>query len=354
MLVIMHHLIANTTNHLGYVCYGNFFNFGFIGVDFFFVLSGFIITYIHFEDLHSPSGNSIKNFFKKRFLRIYPIYWIIALVTFLIYLKSTPWFLKDAGLKMDLTSPVILKFLAESFLLIPNENMRLVGVAWTLSYEILFYLVFGLSIIYGFKFAKIIALIWILLVVSYNVMSPLKTEYLSFLFNVIVLEFLFGCVVAYLIRKNVKISYLILLPALIVLFILLLMNIEIDGLVFKRDLTNVTLMGLFFATLTYMAVEFDKTNIIKYPAVLVLIGDASYSIYLSHNMFLSALTKLYGKLNPNYGTTGYMALVATIIFLTVIFLGVLIHLFIEKKMLKFLNFKYMDKRKSPVLEHLAA
>ena len=103
-----------------------------------------------------------------------------------------------------------------------------------------------------------------------------------------------------------------------------------------------------------MAVGFDKTNTIKYPGILVLIGDAYYSIYLSHNMFLSALIKLYGKLNSDYGTTGYMALVATIIFLTVIFLGILIHLFIEKKMLKFLNSKFMNKRKSPVLEHLAA
>ncbi|MDB5119526.1 MAG: Peptidoglycan/LPS O-acetylase OafA/YrhL, contains acyltransferase and SGNH-hydrolase domain [Sphingobacteriales bacterium] len=355
MLVIMHHLIANTTNHLGYVCYNNFFNFGFIGVDFFFVLSGFIITYVHFADLHTPSSDSLKNFFKKRFLRIYPIYWVVAFITLLIYIKSTPWFLKDASLTMDLASPVILKFVAESFLLIPNENMRLVGVAWTLSYEVLFYIMFAFGIAFGFKFAKITSLIWIFLVLSYNLISPVKTEYLSFLFNVIVLEFLFGCVVAYFIRKKIKISAFILFPILILLFLLLLKNIHINGLVFNRNLINVSLMGLFFAIITYLAVGFDKTNTtVKFPAVLILIGDASYSIYLSHNMFLSALTKLYGKLNPHYSTTGYMAFVATIIFIVTVVLGILIHLLVEKKLLKVLSVKFFDKRKSPVFENLAA
>jgi exopolysaccharide production protein ExoZ len=340
MLVIMHHLIANSINHLNYVTYNNFFNFGFIGVDFFFVLSGFLITYIHFPDLESPKKDSTINFFKKRFIRIYPIYWVVAIITTAIYFKSTPIFMQEAGIKMDFNSLQTLKFLFQSFLLIPNEAIRLIGVAWTLSYEILFYIIFGIGIIFGFKKAKIIAGVWIVLILIFSFTPPSNNEYLRFLFNVIIIEFLMGCVVAYLIRKKINISFKYTLPLIIILFVLLLKNIHINGLVFHRDIYNVTLMALFFSLITYSCVRFDQKNTsIKIPALLILIGDASYSIYLSHNMFLSALTRACAKLNPTFLNKSGLPIITTIIFLITIFLGIIIHLLLEKKLLKVINNK---------------
>ncbi|MBC8054745.1 MAG: acyltransferase [Sphingobacteriaceae bacterium] len=353
MLVIMHHLIANTTNHLNYVAYGNFFNFGFIGVDFFFVLSGFIITYVHFSDLTSSDNIRARclSFFKKRFIRIYPIYWVVAVITLLIYLKSTPQFMKDEGLTMDLTSPVIQSLLIKSFLLIPDEAMRLIGVAWTLSYEVLFYLVFGLSITFGFKFAKWTGLAWAILIVVNSFVSRPENEYLNFFFNIIILEFLVGCVVAYLIRMKANIPLKFTAPVLAILSIFLLKNMHIEGLVFQRELLSVMAMALFFGVLTYMAVDFDlKNTSIKFPAFLVLIGDASYSIYLTHNMSLSAMTRIYSKLNPGFSETGYLALVATLIFAGSVVGGVIVHLLIEKKLLTWLNKKAAPQKAKPVRE----
>jgi peptidoglycan/LPS O-acetylase OafA/YrhL len=346
MLVVMYHLIANSTNHLGYVTYHNFFNFGFIGVDFFFVLSGFIITYIHFPDLMERKKNSIVRFFKKRILRIYPIYWVAAIVSVFIYYKITPVSMEEAHLKMDFTSPRILKFLAESFLLIDHDKkLRLVGVSWTLSYEMLFYIIFGIGIAIKFKYARIIAAIWLITIITLSFITPSSSDFIRFAFNVIIIEFLIGCVVAYIIRRKIVISNKILLPVLAITFILLLKTIHIKGLVFDRDIYNVLPLSLFFAIITYMAVRFDQKNSsFKFPAILILIGDASYSIYLFHNIFLSGFTRMYAKANHNFLSADYLPLVCTLFFFITIFLGVLIHLFIEKNILKYLNNLFFNKK----------
>src|SRR5436190_1288571 len=59
------------------------FNFGHAGVEFFFVLSGFIIFYIHGKDLGVPSR--FFSFIRKRFIRIYPIYWLVLAAIIPVY-----------------------------------------------------------------------------------------------------------------------------------------------------------------------------------------------------------------------------------------------------------------------------
>lgn len=348
MLVVMHHLIANSKSHLNYIPFNNFFNWGFVGVDFFFVLSGFIITYVHYDELNSRGVNSW-NFFKKRFVRIYPIYWVIAILFLLIYLISTPQFMLDAGLSMDFSSPAIIKILTESFLLLPNPDIRLVGVAWTLSYEMLFYIVFGVCISYGFRFSKIVAASWVVLILLYTWAKTPGGIYPDFFFNILILEFLMGCLVAYLVQSKAKIPMKYLIPLLIILFLFLTQTMHINGLVFVRDIVTVTLMGLFFSLITYLAVRFDQSNpAFKFPAFLILIGDASYSIYLSHNMLLSGLTRAFAWLTPNDEGGAFLPVVVTAIFLITVLIGVFIHLYVEKSLLSYFNRKLLsDKSPAP-------
>jgi exopolysaccharide production protein ExoZ len=340
MLVVLYHQIAYSKAHLGYTPYGSIFNFGFIGVDFFFVLSGFIITYTHFADLINPQSNSLEKFFKKRITRIYPIYWVFFTITLISYLISTPKYMTNSGIVLNPISLKSLSLLVQSFLLIPNEKIRLVGVAWTLSYELIFYLIFGIGIALGFRAAKLMALFWVVLILINYITAPFNNEYTRFFFNVIVLEFLMGCVVAYLLLKKIYLDNKYTFPAVLILLTLFLIDVNKFGLPFDRSLNDVLLMGLLFSLLTYVSVRVDQTNKnIRYPSLLLLIGDASYSIYLSHIIFLSVLPTIYTKLNPEYSSSGYLPFVTTIIFILVVLLGVLVHLFIEKKLLKLINNK---------------
>jgi len=75
LLVVLLHATINLNENGKTVFLLNFFSFGGAGVDIFFVISGFIITYTSFK-----GAASIKNFLpfiSRRVIRIFPTYWII-------------------------------------------------------------------------------------------------------------------------------------------------------------------------------------------------------------------------------------------------------------------------------------
>src|SRR6185503_7562101 len=76
MVVLYHAYIKYGFGGSGFT--GHIFSLGFAGVDFFFVLSGFIIAYTSYPFI----GNKEKTIFfiRKRFLRVYPIYWVYLVV----------------------------------------------------------------------------------------------------------------------------------------------------------------------------------------------------------------------------------------------------------------------------------
>jgi exopolysaccharide production protein ExoZ len=129
VLVILHHSTTILKQSTGKeFVWGIFEPFGSHGVDFFFVLSGFIILYAHYNDIGKAN---LVQYFKKRFVRIYPVYWIrvIPLIPILFLFPA----IGAQGTETELS------VIIESVLLIPNETPPFLGVAWTLTHEILFY-----------------------------------------------------------------------------------------------------------------------------------------------------------------------------------------------------------------------
>ncbi|EIM24472.1 putative acyltransferase [Microvirga lotononidis] len=114
--------------------FGKAFGFTYYGVDFFFVLSGFVIMQAHAADLSHPER--LGTFAKKRFLRIYPPYWCVLAfaIGFLL------WF--------NLRDPLTWSNLLSSTFLIPRsaKDFGIITQAWTLHYELIFYIFFGICI----------------------------------------------------------------------------------------------------------------------------------------------------------------------------------------------------------------
>mgnify|MGYP001262799810 CR=1 FL=1 len=102
--------------------YGFMFVGGPLAVQLFYIISGFLISYILVE---AKNYTSLKGFYKNRFLRLYPIYWIVALATFAYY------FVGGLILNNDLGSISIIKQLdfTGSLALIAS-NILLVGQDW--------------------------------------------------------------------------------------------------------------------------------------------------------------------------------------------------------------------------------
>ena len=122
--VMLAHGSSLIYQHLDYQLVHQWALVGVAGVDVFFVLSGFIILY---TALTRPVSRG--TFLRKRFLRIYPVYWII-LTVLILYHCLYPSFEHPA----DRGSTIL-----GSILLFPQKDYVL-GIAWTLSFEIIFYL----------------------------------------------------------------------------------------------------------------------------------------------------------------------------------------------------------------------
>src|SRR5688572_13459000 len=107
------------------------FLFGWMGVDLFFVLSGFLITNILLKNKYS--NNYFKNFYIRRAIRIFPIYYIVViplLVLNIVFKSNDYW-----GVSSYL-------FYFQNFTAISRDYLHGLQHTWTLAIEEQFYLFF--------------------------------------------------------------------------------------------------------------------------------------------------------------------------------------------------------------------
>jgi exopolysaccharide production protein ExoZ len=241
------------------------------GVDFFFVLSGFLITWVHWFDIGRPAR--LGHYFSRRFTRIYPTYWAVLFPTIigrLLHFGSTAVVAPSIGLILC------------SIFLVPNVEQPVLGVGWTLVYEVFFYCMFGLAMIAGRRAAAIAASIWACSIVIYN-LAAYPTFPAGFFLSPYDLEFLLGVTIASLLR-HVRIPYSralsIVGAALFVTF--MLMRLER----FVGDSWIVVRLSFGFGAALFVmgTVEAERTHGQAVPAWLALLGAASYSIYLVHSL----------------------------------------------------------------------
>lgn len=312
----------------------NIFGFGWAGVDFFFVLSGFIIFYIHKSDIGHP--NRYKSFFFKRFIRVYPLYWII-----LSGKIAASLFLAYGGDIHQRSLGEIIK----AFLLFPQESDILVtsfvGVSWTLSHEILFYLMFSLLIMLKAKLSIPIIIVWLIgtFLNFIGVIELFKESFLlNFLFNERNLEFVLGCLSAYLVF-NYRIKYGIILTYLAT-FLFTLSAILSNYRLFT-GVSPVIYFGIPCVLLIVGAVSLEISKSIKVPYIFIYIGNSSYSIYLMHGVIISNIVKIISKLKFDSVSQNPLILNVIGILIAVITIGCgcIVYSYIEKPLLSTLRLK---------------
>lgn len=298
-----------------------FFNFGYIGVDFFFVLSGFIIFYIHRND--STDFSTWKRYFIKRIIRIYPPFIPISIVLLFVFLYYPN--IGRGGKEISILS---------SIFLIPSWKEPSLEVSWTLMHEMLYYLFFSLYFFWR-KYFSIISAIWVVLIVAY--IGFQESHYLiSFFLNIHNLEFFLGMIVAVAVTRYSK-FYKQFFVAGNVMFLLFILALYIDfPTPFLADSKiGIVYLGIAFSFIVYGIYGFDKNFTIKYPKVLLLIGSASYSIYLIHYPFVSIFNRMVPYIYPDI--FGHHHLIFLIIVCLCTGIGCLYHLLYEKKILALLR-----------------
>ena len=268
LLVVFYHTALHVEGDVGGSILWGVPHFGHAGVDFFFVLSGFIITFVHYRDVGNPGR--LGHYVQRRFTRVFPFYWIVL-----------AYYLADTWLFHPVRDPTAARIFSEAFLL-PLMSPIIVGGSWTLIFEIMFYVVFA-TLILSRRVGISIISVWALLVIATRMLHPaiLAHDPQAVITSPYCLEFFMGMGCAYLMtHRRIPGSGAILLTG-IVLFAAA-GGAEVLGIMNGFGTLARLIYGPSAALIIVGLVERERSGLLKVPRVLGVLGRASYSVYLVH------------------------------------------------------------------------
>ncbi|PAE42830.1 acyltransferase family protein [Bacillus sp. 7884-1] len=293
------------------------------GVDFFFIVTGFMIYYLYYK--HAGVPGKTTEFILKRAIRIYPLYWIFTLILIALPLISPSKF-------EGYTWEIIIK----SLIILPS--VPILDSAWSLCHIVFFYLLFS-AFLFRPKIFKPIIFMWIVATILLELkIIPYPEE--SFIFSFSSLEILFGCLVAYL-TLNYSFRHSTLLISIGLLGYL---AVWVNNIYNFTYLHGALFFSLFSMVLMLGISEKDKKER-KVPKILSFLGDASYSIYIAHTPLLHLYLFLLIRLHL-IGPLGYFFSMAIVIILTIIS-SCIIYKVIEKPISKYLRKLVFTKKIRP-------
>lgn len=331
LMVVLYHSREYLNGNEYYGDVGNFlFGYGYIGVDLFFIISGFIITYVTC-DKYRDGGI---NFIIKRFFKIYPPF-IVALICTCILrgmnfdtLQLTGGFTFDNIIKSVFLIPI-------NFSSPPYTASNLLPVAWTITYEIIFYIIFFSAMMVthnlrGFFASLIIVSLFLVSCflrggISFSPgATPLHNNLLSLITNPIMLTFTLGILSNWIFFSVINLSKSITNTASI---LILLMAI---GLMISGRFTGHGLLGYgFISFMIFISVMIlIEANEVDIPRPILFLGDISYSLYLSHMIVILTIDK-YKDRFPLFGDAIGLSKFASIVVMS-LFFSYILYLSIER------------------------
>jgi len=250
------------------------------GVDLFFVISGFVMVY---STNGGVSLTSLK-FFRKRLIRIAPLYWLATAAAATV-LAFAPQLVRTTAFSS--------LHIVSSFLFFPLQNLKdpihnspIVAVGWTLNYEMFFYFLFAIGIAASRKKpyrTVIVTSITILILIALGQLYKPTNEVFRFYTNPIMLEFVFGMVIGSLTLDDRQ-NALLMMATLAALITMIALPDQGES---ARSIIYAPLASLVVGSA--ISAYWPKNNF------LLLVGDASYSIYISHFFIVSAYAQIWDR-----------------------------------------------------------
>jgi exopolysaccharide production protein ExoZ len=291
------------------------FPVGAAGVDLFFVLSGFIIAY--------SSARTRRHFLAHRLIRVVPAYWIATAIAALFTLQA-------------LEPAETFGWLVQSLFYLPGPGGRpaLIFVGWTLVYELAFYLLYWLALRFGPRRAPLLVLPLLLLLALAPLPAPGPWPLL--------LEFALGVGIFLLTERLAAARYvpggaglalaaagLALLPAMP--FLTGFGPADAEGLV------RVLCWGIPAGAVILGLVAAERHGYRLRSRAVLLMGAASYSLYLLHPIIVGQVLQLPPAEPPLTWLYGGAALLLAIL------LSVAFHLSVEAPLLRRLRRRPGDR-----------
>jgi exopolysaccharide production protein ExoZ len=263
---------------------------GSAGVDIFFVISGLVMV-LATERLADRAHAGLV-FLRHRITRIVPLYWLVTTAKIAAVLV-----LPQLVMRTQLNWVYVLS----SYALLPlhdatGEFKPVLPVGWTLTYEMFFYLLVGLALHLRQPILRVAGPVLGVVYLLGVLRQPFWPDAADFA-NPIVLEFLYGVVIALALRRGRH------LPASVAALSLSCGTVLIMTVPVISGLLRPFVWGLPAAMMVAGAVALEPVLAPRIPRWLLATGDASYAIYLTHGFVVPVIGLVVKRLGVSGGTS---------------------------------------------------
>jgi exopolysaccharide production protein ExoZ len=308
-----------------------FFYLSSVGVDLFFVVSGFVITISSLKDFCRP--DRILSFLEKRFYRIYPIYWLTCLLTLATVASHNGygWYGNLAALMLQ-----------------PRYTWCINPVSWSLVHEVLFYAMFAFVMLAPARFLPVFVSLWAV-GIGVHYFDPAclfpSWTYSEVLFSLSNFAFMFGIVIALFASIN-----RVLFPRLAIIFGAGLLAfgavVDANGYTHLVHLwpNRIIFIEVAAACIVYGAVGLEVQGTVWSSRILQTLGDASYSIYLAHYIVILAARPFYPSIHGSLPRICW----SVTVFIVALGAGLLTYFCLERPMLRLFREKMSLQKKRSV------
>lgn len=307
---------------------------GHLGVNMFFVLSGFLITYLLVKEKEFSGSISIKHFYVRRILRIWPLYFFCVFFGFVLF----PYFKTLFGqVSTETANPLYYFIFASNFDLIKTggADSSMLNILWSVSIEEQFYLFWPLVVlIVPPKRLWIVLVSVIILSNIYRALyyQNLGTEVHTFsAANDLAIGCLMACVA---LQKNkikdsllrLKVSGYVLAHLFFILLFIIFHQIDLGIFDFLKRVVFAMSFAIIIFLQCFSAIKIWALGKFKWISNL---GEYTYGLYCLHMIAILIVTTLANKFLPNHS--------ATLLFLVIFPLTLILSIALAK-----ISFKYFE------------
>lgn len=333
-------------------------NLGKASVDLFFVLSGFLITFLLLQEKNNNRGRiNIMKFYFRRIFRIWPLYFLIMLISFIVIplLSNFQIFEHNISLLNSIDNPdnYSSKTIALYLLFLPQFANFVVGASqsWSIGLEEQFYLLMPLALSI-FNRRKFFILVLILFVIYFALTIEVNklfdvTSIMGYVFKFLRyfnFQFLLmGVIGGYLYYFNlVRISSLTKSRYIYILLIFLI--ILLSSIVVLENRLNHFILGILFLLLILFTIN-DTNKLVLKNKKLSYLGKISYGIYMYHVFAIFLIIPFANKhfLEKTGNDISYNLFLYITSYLITILFSILSYEFLESKFIRVKDLKYKVK-----------
>lgn len=300
-----------------------FFSLGAAGVDLFFCISGFIMIYTHGDDFFKPNASFY--FIRRRVLRIVPIYWLLTTLALFIMIVAPQFSYHKRSINWlwIITSYIFIPWYNES-----GNGFPILGLGWTLNYEMYFYICFSILLFFRKKYFIPIISSFFFISILVGFFANFNHPYLRMITSPMLIEFLLGCLIGLVFKKNIVISNksgIVILIVSLTIFLnsYLIPNVGVIGLM-RIFCWGIPAALLLLTILLTPGIKYDR-----WPDILRKLGDASYSIYLTQVFSIPLIVKIL-FFSEKWNSVDINIIIA---FVLTLFIGLAFYLIVEKNLI---------------------